>query len=61
MSEPEALAPDYYCPNPDVDCTGAGAALKEIREPILGDDGTELGTLYTMACSKCGYRWGSES
>lgn len=61
MNQPEALPPDYYCPNPDVECPGKGADLTEVREAILDDDGTPLGTLITMACSKCGYRWGNES
>ena len=57
MNEPNTAAPDYFCPNPDVDCPGAGPDLTEMREPILDTDGTELGVLISMACRKCGYRW----
>ena len=61
MNPDEPLPPDYYCPNPAIDCTGRGRDLEEIREPILDSDGTELGVVITMACRKCGYRWGNES
>lgn len=57
----DELPPDFFCPNPDEECTGKGGDLHEIREPILDDDGNEIGVLIFMACSKCGYRWGSES
>ena len=40
---------------------GNGADLAEIREPITDEDGTVLGTLVTMACRVCGYRWENES
>ena len=61
MTEPEELPPDYYCPNPTVDCSGKGADLEEVREPILAEDGSELGTLITMACQKCGYHWANKN
>ena len=57
MPPPDSLPPDYYCPNPDLDCPGQGADLVEIREEIRDDDGSVLGTLVFMACRKCGYRW----
>ena len=56
----EPLSPDYFCPNPDIDCPGRGGDLEEIREPITDADGTELGVLIYMACRKCGYRWGDQ-
>jgi hypothetical protein len=57
MAEPESLPPDYYCPNPDVDCPGRGPDLTEIREVIKDADGEVLGYLVFMECRKCGYRW----
>lgn len=61
MTEREELPPDYYCPNPEIECTGRGRDLEEVREPIVDMDGTELGVVITMACRKCGYRWGREN
>ena len=57
MTQPERLPPDFYCPNPDLDCPGQGADLEEVREDITDSDGTVLGTVVFMACRKCGYRW----
>ena len=57
----ESLPPDYFCPNPDIECAGKGGDLVEIREPITDDAGVEIGALVFMACSKCGFRWGSET
>ena len=61
MAERESFPPDYYCPNPDLDCPGNGSDLIEVCEPIQDEDGTVLGTLVFMACRKCGYRWENES
>jgi hypothetical protein len=61
MTEAPKFPPDYYCPNPNKECPGNGADLLEVREPIKDDDGTVLGSLVTMACRVCGYRWGNES
>lgn len=57
MTDPQIQPPDYYCPNPDLDCPGQGADLTEIREEIKDADGRVLGTLIFMACRRCGYRW----
>ena len=57
MTTPEALPPDYFCPNPDLDCPGQGNDLLEVREEIKDAQGRVLGILIFMACRKCGYRW----
>jgi hypothetical protein len=60
MSEPEPLPPDYYCPNPAIDCPGRGPDLLEHREAILDASGNEIGVLITLECRRCGYHWGRE-
>ena len=60
VNQPEALPPDYFCPNPRLDCPGKGADLEEITEPVLDTDGKPLGAVVFMACRICGYRWDRE-
>lgn len=57
MDSQPSLPPVCFCPNPAVDCPASGKDLEEIREEILGDDGTPVGAIVFMACRLCGYRW----
>jgi hypothetical protein len=60
MTEAEPLPPDYYCPNPALDCPGRGRDLVEHRESIYDAEGREIGVLITVECRRCGYRWGAD-
>jgi hypothetical protein len=57
VTDSASLPPDFYCPNPGVDCPGKGADLEEIREEVLDEQGRALGAIVFMACRLCGYRW----
>lgn len=57
MPPPETLPPDYFCPNPGLECPGRGADLLEVREEILDFEGHAVGVVIFMACRLCGYRW----
>lgn len=61
MTERESLPPDYYCPNPRIDCPGKSRDLVEHRESIVDADGNEIGVLITVECRVCGYRWGRDT
>ena len=61
MNQTDSLPPDFFCPNPHLDCPGKGADLVEIREPVRDDRGVEIGSIIFMACTRCGYRWDRDS